>query len=71
MIDPQEQANRWIRNKERENTLEIIKLSDPAFLRTLENCVRICMPILLEDLGEQIDPALEPILLKQTFMSGG
>jgi len=24
------------------------------------------MPILLEDLGEQIDPALEPILLKLT-----
>lgn len=71
MIDPQEQANRWIRNKERDNSLKIIKLSDPAFLRTLENCVRIGMPILLEDLGEQIDPALEPILLKQTFMSGG
>lgn len=29
MIDPQEQANRWIRNKERENSLKIIKLSDP------------------------------------------
>lgn len=71
MIDPQEQANRWIRNKERENSLKILKLSDGAFLRTLENCVRIGMPILLEDLGEQLDPALEPILLKQTFVSGG
>jgi dynein heavy chain len=71
MIDPQEQANRWIRNKERENSLKIIKLSDGNFLRTLENCVRIGMPILLEDLGEQIDPALEPILLKQTYLSGG
>ena len=71
MIDPQEQANRWIRNKERANSLKIIKLSDPNFLRTLENCVRIGMPILLEDIGEQLDPALEPILLKQTYMSGG
>lgn len=71
MIDPQEQANRWIRNKERESGLKIIKLSDSNFLRTLENCVRIGMPILLEDLSEQIDPALEPILLKQTFLSGG
>ena len=71
MIDPQEQANRWIRNKERNNSLKIIKLSDGNFLRTLENCVRIGMPVLLEDLGEQIDPSLEPILLKQTYMSGG
>jgi hypothetical protein len=27
------------------------------------------MPLLLEDVGETLDPALEPILLKQTFMS--
>jgi dynein heavy chain len=71
MIDPQEQANRWIRNKERANGLKIIKLSESNFLRILENCVRIGMPILLEDLGEAIDPALEPILLKQTYVSGG
>ncbi len=67
MIDPQEQANRWIRNREAVNGLKVIKLTDGNFLRTLENCIRIGMPVLLEDLGEQLDPALEPILLKQTF----
>jgi dynein heavy chain, axonemal len=44
-------------------------MSDGHFLRILENCVRIGMPLLLEDVGETLDPALEPILLKQTFMS--
>ena len=29
------------------------------------------MPVLLEDLGETLDPSLEPILLKQTFLQGG
>ncbi|XP_056004113.1 dynein axonemal heavy chain 6-like isoform X1 [Ostrea edulis] len=71
MIDPQEQANRWIRNKEAKNGLKIIKLTDGNFLRTLENCIRIGMPVLCEDIGEFLDPALEPVLLKQTFMSGG
>ncbi|CAF3079436.1 unnamed protein product [Rotaria socialis] len=71
IIDPQEQANRWIKNKEKENALKIIKMTDGHFLRILENCVRIGMPLLLEDVGETLDPALEPILLKQTFMSGG
>ncbi|KAK3599709.1 hypothetical protein CHS0354_037182 [Potamilus streckersoni] len=71
MIDPQEQANRWIRNKENKNGLKIIKLTDASFLRTLENCIRIGMPVLCEDVGENLDPALEPVLLKQTFMSGG
>lgn len=71
MIDPQDQANRWIRQKEAKNSLKIIKLTDPNFLRTLENCIRIGMPVLLEEVGESLDPSLEPVLLKQTFMSGG
>ncbi|XP_055256564.1 dynein axonemal heavy chain 6 [Moschus berezovskii] len=71
MIDPQDQANRWIRNKESKNGLKIIKLTDSNFLRTLENSIRLGLPVLLEELRETLDPALEPILLKQTFISGG
>ncbi|XP_053520536.1 dynein axonemal heavy chain 6 [Artibeus jamaicensis] len=71
MIDPQDQANRWIRNKESKRGLKIIKLTDSNFLRTLENSIRLGLPVLLEELKETLDPALEPILLKQTFVSGG
>nr|XP_036867942.1 dynein heavy chain 6, axonemal [Manis javanica] len=71
MIDPQDQANRWIRNKESRSGLKIIKLTDSNFLRTLENSIRLGLPVLLEELRETLDPALEPILLKQTFVSGG
>lgn len=71
MIDPQEQANRWIRNKEAANQLKVVKLTEGNFLRTLENCIRLGMPALLEDIAETLDPALEPILLKQTFVKAG
>ncbi|TRY65354.1 hypothetical protein DNTS_005929 [Danionella cerebrum] len=71
MIDPQDQANRWIRSKEAKNGLKVIKLTDADFLRTLENAIRLGTPVLLEELKETLDPALEPILLKQTFVSGG
>uniref|UniRef100_A0A8D2JQJ9 Dynein axonemal heavy chain 6 n=1 Tax=Sciurus vulgaris TaxID=55149 RepID=A0A8D2JQJ9_SCIVU len=71
MIDPQDQANRWIRNKESKSGLKIIKLTDSNFLRILENSIRLGLPVLLEELKETLDPALEPILLKQTFISGG
>nr|XP_006813236.1 PREDICTED: dynein heavy chain 6, axonemal [Saccoglossus kowalevskii] len=71
MIDPQDQANRWIRNREMKNGLKIIKLTDANFLRTLENAIRLGMPVLLEELAETLDPSLEPVLLKQTFVSGG
>ncbi|KXZ54227.1 hypothetical protein GPECTOR_5g319 [Gonium pectorale] len=71
MIDPQGQANRWIKNMERDNGLDIIKLSDRDFLRTLENGVRFGRAVLLENIGEALDAALEPLLLKQTFKQGG
>uniref|UniRef100_A0A3Q3ICB6 AAA+ ATPase domain-containing protein n=1 Tax=Monopterus albus TaxID=43700 RepID=A0A3Q3ICB6_MONAL len=49
MIDPQDQANRWIRSKEAKHGLKVIKLTDPSFLRTLENAIRMGMPVLLEE----------------------
>ena len=41
MIDPQGQANKWIKNMEKSNKLEVIKMSDPTYLRTLENCIQV------------------------------
>nr|DBA34563.1 TPA: hypothetical protein GDO54_002113 [Pyxicephalus adspersus] len=71
MIDPQGQANKWVKNMEKANSLHIIKLSDPDFVRTLENCIQFGTPVLLENVGEELDPILEPLLLKQTFKQGG
>nr|XP_019941835.1 PREDICTED: dynein heavy chain 1, axonemal [Paralichthys olivaceus] len=70
-IDPQGQANTWIKNKEKENGLEVIKLSDRDFLRSLENTIRFGKPCLLENVGEELDPALDPVLLQQTFKQQG
>ncbi|XP_063282951.1 dynein axonemal heavy chain 12 [Pelobates fuscus] len=71
MIDPQSQANKWIKNSERENQLNVIKLTDSDYMRTLENCIQFGTPLLLENVGEDLDPSLEPLLLKQTFKQGG
>ena len=71
MIDPQGQANKWIKNMEKEAGLEIIKLSEKEFLRSLVNAVRFGKPVLLENVGTELDPSLEPILAKQTFKMGG
>jgi dynein heavy chain len=71
MIDPQGQANKWIKNMEKGNNLAVVKLTDSDYVRTLENAVQFGTPVLLENVGEQLDPVLEPILLKQTFKQGG
>lgn len=71
MIDPQGQANKWIKNMEKANKLAVIKLSDDNYVRVLENSIQFGTPVLLENVGEELDPVLEPVLLKQTFKQQG
>lgn len=61
----QGQANKWIRNMERERNLQIIKLGGADYGRVLENAIQFGLPVLLENIGEELDPSLEPVLLKQ------
>ena len=70
-IDPQGQANKWIKNMEKSNRLSVIKLSDSDYVRTLENAIQFGTPVLLENIGEELDSVLEPLLMKQIFKQGG
>ena len=65
------QANKWIKNLEKENKLQIIKLTGANYMRSMENAIQFGSPILLENVGEELDPILEPILQKQTFKQQG
>ncbi|XP_062999548.1 dynein axonemal heavy chain 3 [Elgaria multicarinata webbii] len=71
MIDPQGQANKWVKNMEKGNKLSVIKLSDTNYVRSLENAIQFGTPVLLENIGEELDAFLEPVLLKTTFKQQG
>ncbi|KAJ3276290.1 Dynein heavy chain 3, axonemal [Terramyces sp. JEL0728] len=70
-IDPQGQANKWVKNMEKSNRLVIIKLSDSDYVRQLENAIQFGTPVLLENIGEEVDSVLEPLLTKQIFKQSG
>lgn len=40
-IDPQSQANKWIRNMEKEADVKIVKLTDSDYMNVLENCIEL------------------------------
>lgn len=71
IIDPQEQANQWIRNMEKENGLKVMKMSDPGLSKILEMCIRQGLPLMIEELGESIDPSLGPILSRNIILKAG
>ena len=68
MIDPQGQANKWVKNMERANNLHVIKLSDSDFVRTLENCIQFGTPVLLENIGKFLARRSKIIRLYYIFL---
>ncbi|KAI4465685.1 dynein axonemal heavy chain 7-related [Holotrichia oblita] len=71
MIDPQGQANKWVKNMEKPNNMALIRLSQPDYVRILENAIQFGQPVLLENIGEELDAILEPVLAQQVFKQSG
>ena len=61
MIDPQSQGIKWIKNKYGEE-LTVIRLGNKGYIETVEHCVSQGKPMVIENLGEEIDPVLDPLL---------
>eukprot|EP00820_Chromera_velia_P013184 Cvel_23772.t1-p1 / transcript=Cvel_23772.t1 / gene=Cvel_23772 / organism=Chromera_velia_CCMP2878 / gene_product=Dynein heavy chain 7, axonemal, putative / transcript_product=Dynein heavy chain 7, axonemal, putative / location=Cvel_scaffold2493:30-23749(-) / protein_length=3778 / sequence_SO=supercontig / SO=protein_coding / is_pseudo=false len=95
MIDPQLQANKWIKCEEgggpqgaggadkkgrggggggdekasAQPTLKVLRFSQD-YARALEMCVSQGVPVLFENVGEHLDPLLQPLLQKAVFKMG-
>ncbi|XP_063217340.1 dynein axonemal heavy chain 1-like [Bacillus rossius redtenbacheri] len=70
-VDPQRQAVRWITNMEKEAGLVVMRPTDKDLLRSLESAVWFGKPCLIEGVGEDLDPSLDTVLLRQVFVQGG
>lgn len=71
-IDPQMQANIWLKARYREEGVKVIKPTNDANVisRTLENSITLGVPVILEDANETFDPLLDPLLAKQIEKKG-
>ncbi|XP_037871312.1 dynein axonemal heavy chain 1 isoform X2 [Bombyx mori] len=71
VIDPQTQANNWIRAMGKIEGLIVCKPNDADLLRSFESALRFGKPLLLENVGQELDPALDPVLKRQYFRQAG
>ncbi|CAG9862849.1 unnamed protein product [Phyllotreta striolata] len=71
VIDPQCQAMKWIKAKEAKNGLHVIDFGTTNYMLIVEKAIQIGTPILLQNIGETIDPSLEPVVGKAIVKSGG
>ena len=69
MVDPQLQGLKWIKNKYGKS-LTIIRLGQKNFMDIVEKCVKEGAPLIIENLSEEIDPVLDPLLGRMLIKKG-
>ena len=69
IVDPQEQASKWLKKMFIKFKINIfkVKLENPDFMSILENAMFLGASLLIEDLKEVIDPVLDPLLGKEWY----
>ncbi|KAG7310430.1 hypothetical protein JYU34_003208 [Plutella xylostella] len=69
MIDPQLQGVKWIKQKYGD-ALQVIRLGQKGYLESIEKAIIKGETVLFENIGETVDPVLDPLLGRNLIKKG-
>uniref|UniRef100_H3HCG5 AAA+ ATPase domain-containing protein n=1 Tax=Phytophthora ramorum TaxID=164328 RepID=H3HCG5_PHYRM len=70
VIDPQLQGIKWLREKEKDRGLVVLQLSQNQWLRKTETAIVNGHVLIIENIGEEIDATLDPVLGRAVYKKG-
>lgn len=70
IIDPSDQAQKFIMNNYADKKIQKTSFADEGFMKHLESAIRFGLPLLVQDV-ERIDPVLNSVLNKEVHKTGG
>eukprot|EP00825_Cyclidium_porcatum_P006754 TRINITY_DN1337_c0_g1_i4.p1 TRINITY_DN1337_c0_g1~~TRINITY_DN1337_c0_g1_i4.p1 ORF type:complete len:1759 (+),score=318.71 TRINITY_DN1337_c0_g1_i4:667-5943(+) len=70
-IDPQGQANNWLKNHYKNLDLKILNFSDQHYIKTIQVAIASGFPVLIEGAGDRLEPSIDSVLQKQIFEEDG
>ncbi|KAI3432720.1 hypothetical protein D9Q98_004263 [Chlorella vulgaris] len=70
LVDPQGQGHAWLLKREAANGLRVTQLNDKHFRNVLEDCLASGRPLLIENVEEELDPVLDPVLERRYMRKG-
>eukprot|EP01135_Chromosphaera_perkinsii_P001002 Nk52_evm16s156 gene=Nk52_evmTU16s156 len=71
IVDPQEQARKWILNKQGSGEIKVVEQSSKYYIRAIEACIQNGNTVLFEMDNPAIDGSLMPLILRQFVESMG
>ena len=70
IIDPQLQGITWLREKEKNNDLQITRLSNPKMVKTMEFALEAGQSVLIENMENSIDAVIQPVYSRAIIKKG-
>ena len=70
IIDPQTQGIKWLRQKEAGNGLQVLQFTQKNWTKKMEKALSNGETVILENVGEELDATLEPVLARAIYKKG-
>ncbi|DBA86689.1 TPA: Dynein alpha chain, flagellar outer arm [Trebouxia sp. C0004] len=70
MMDPQLQGIVWIKERESSHKLQVVRMGVASTVTAMERAMEAGHSVLIENMGENIDAVLNPVITRSTFKKG-